>query len=111
MIRVLTTGGRDTGYKKVTAMQHTAGMDTELGHVCEELCGLLDDYENASFPRHSIDKVGGPLRVLANIVGSVYTVSYERDVSKQEYIFRRHENTGVRRWEYTEMSNLFPLLR
>ena len=87
----------------------TADPDTFLGYICRKVDEMKPgqwltvsaaqmrleipsfDYGEATFTP--------PDRVLENVVGSAYTHSYDVNWGRDEVTFKRHENTGERRYQ------------
>jgi hypothetical protein len=89
-------------------MTHTANRETFLGYLCSEVSrmkpgealtvsGVQMRMEIPSF-FHNDAHFTPPDRVLGNIVGSAYTHSYSVDMMTGDVTFRRHEDTGQRRY-------------
>jgi hypothetical protein len=89
-------------------MRHTADPNTFLGYICDRVARMRPGerltvsgnqmrmdipsafYNDAHF--------APPDRVLGNIIGSAYTHDYTVDMRTGDVTFRRHEDTGERRY-------------
>jgi hypothetical protein len=89
-------------------MTITADYRTYLGHICMQVakmkpgeCLEVDIYSLRDIPsfEHNGATFSPADRVLGNIVGSAYTHSFDVNPMQGTVTFRRHENTGERRYK------------
>jgi hypothetical protein len=86
----------------------TADPSTYLGYVCQQVASMkpgecfeihMRDLRQVGSFEHN-DALFTPAdRVLGNIVGSAYTHSFDVNEMKGTVTFRRHEDTGERRYK------------
>lgn len=85
----------------------TADPKSALGHWCRTIAAMepgqcldvrREDMMDIAGFEHNGAHFAAPDRILENIVGSAYTHSYSVHPSGQKVTFRRHEQTGDRRY-------------
>lgn len=92
-------------------MRHTADHRTqpELAYVCDQVCQLREPGQRIAVARHVLQEIS-PIfhndcrwdpaeRVLSNIIGSKYTLSFWVNPETGDVTFERHLDTGVTRYK------------